>query len=540
MSARLLGGLLLAGAHVDRRGQRALAARARRCGGHAGLRGRLDLVEGARLADACAAPRAACDARAIDVPPKDSTPADLRRRRQTVNRSALRRSPCTTIVSPSLNPPLLRRCRCRSRPRRRSRGQAALLVRRRASKRASGAPRSSMKLGAPPALVGLPFLSRIVAVGRRPQPSAVATSGERLHLVEHRRRDRRRRAVGRSSNVLLRRDRDVGALVGRVEDLVEGRVDRVGEDVGARRSAPRRARRPAPSARGAACGRRARAGRPCACQPAAFMRSRTPSARPGLAVVDDACRRRARRSGRRTPRPAASWVTMMTVWPKSSTERRSRLEHLGRGLRVEVAGRLVGEHDRRAATRARARRRRAAAGRRRARTGGASRRSREADRVDEPVDPLLVGLAAGDRQRQHDVLPRVEDRQQVEGLEDEADLVAAQLGQRACRRGRRARRRRRRPSPLVGRSRPASRCMSVDLPEPEGPMIAVKRPAGKSDRDAVERVDLGLPLAVDAASGRWRRRGGLRWSERDGEGVAMRQSVARTPGRRGAASRTRP
>jgi len=30
--------------------------------------------------------------------------------------------------------------------------------------------------------------------------------------------------------------------------------------------------------------------------------------------------------------------------------------------------------------------------------------------------------------------------------------------------------------PLVGRSSPASRCMSVDLPEPDGPMIAVKEP----------------------------------------------------------------
>jgi hypothetical protein len=31
--------------------------------------------------------------------------------------------------------------------------------------------------------------------------------------------------------------------------------------------------------------------------------------------------------------------------------------------------------------------------------------------------------------------------------------------------------------PSVGMSSPASRCMSVDLPEPEGPMIAVIRPA---------------------------------------------------------------
>ena len=34
--------------------------------------------------------------------------------------------------------------------------------------------------------------------------------------------------------------------------------------------------------------------------------------------------------------------------------------------------------------------------------------------------------------------------------------------------------------PDVSESRPASVCMSVDLPEPEGPMIAVKRPGAKS------------------------------------------------------------
>ena len=43
----------------------------------------------------------------------------------------------------------------------------------------------------------------------------------------------------------------------------------------------------------------------------------------------------------------------------------------------------------------------------------------------------LVGLAAGDRERQHQVLLGGEDRQQVEELEDEAELVAAQLGQLA-------------------------------------------------------------------------------------------------------------
>ena len=126
----------------------------------------------------------------------------------------------------------------------------------------------------------------------------------------------------------------------------------------------------------------------------------------------------------------ASWVTITVVWPSVSTESRSsaRISPLVR--RVEVAGRLVGEHDARAARRARGPRRRAAAGRRRARTGGGSRRSPRPTLVDDLVEPRLVGLAAGELERQHDVLGRREHREQVEELEDEADVVAAQLRER--------------------------------------------------------------------------------------------------------------
>ena len=52
-------------------------------------------------------------------------------------------------------------------------------------------------------------------------------------------------------------------------------------------------------------------------------------------------------------------------------------------------------------------------------------------------------------------------------------------------------------APEVRVSRPASACISVDLPEPDGPMIAVKRPRGEVDADSVEGTDLGLTLAVD-------------------------------------------
>ena len=46
--------------------------------------------------------------------------------------------------------------------------------------------------------------------------------------------------------------------------------------------------------------------------------------------------------------------------------------------------------------------------------------------------------------------------------------------------------------PEVGRSRPASMCSSVDLPEPEGPMIAVNWPS--------RRPTVTLSSAATAAS----------------------------------------
>ena len=48
--------------------------------------------------------------------------------------------------------------------------------------------------------------------------------------------------------------------------------------------------------------------------------------------------------------------------------------------------------------------------------------------ISSPI-PARVGLAPGDLERQEDVLLRGEHRQQVEELEDEADVVAAQRGQ---------------------------------------------------------------------------------------------------------------
>lgn len=90
------------------------------------------------------------------------------------------------------------------------------------------------------------------------------------------------------------------------------------------------------------------------------------------------------------------------------------------------------------------------------------------------VDPCTVQL-----QREQDVLLRGEHRQQVERLEHEADVLAAEgrervvvecseLGAATV------------TVPPLAWSSPARQCMRVDLPDPLGPMIAVNLPRGRS------------------------------------------------------------
>ena len=54
----------------------------------------------------------------------------------------------------------------------------------------------------------------------------------------------------------------------------------------------------------------------------------------------------------------------------------------------------------------------------------------EPDRRHDLIDPRTVGLLARNPQRQEDVLLGREHREQVEELEDEADVPPAELGQR--------------------------------------------------------------------------------------------------------------
>jgi hypothetical protein len=111
----------------------------------------------------------------------------------------------------------------------------------------------------------------------------------------------------------------------------------------------------------------------------------------------------------------------------STAARRSfRISSLGRG--VEVSGRLVRKHDRRL------RDERAADGDTLLLPAGKLGRPvraplREAEVSEQLVDPRAVRMHTRDRERQRHVLFGGEHRQEVEELEDEADVLAAQLRQ---------------------------------------------------------------------------------------------------------------
>ena len=190
-----------------------------------------------------------------------------------------------------------------------------------------------MKRGAPP----VPTRLAVLAEDRRAvgEDAALggADAGDRAHL----RRATPASIGGRrcrrspSTSSVARRDHRVGALVGLGEDRVERRVDRVGEDVGAgdqrhaERHGQRGQRQPQPAGQ-----------QPAERDPPHAVRRRPLGRR--------RCGRRPARATRSAYAAAsASWVTITTVWPNSSTARRSRSQDLLGGRRVEVARRLVGE-----------------------------------------------------------------------------------------------------------------------------------------------------------------------------------------------------
>ena len=163
-------------------------------------------------------------------------------------------------------------------------------------------------------------------------------------------------------------------------------------------------------------------------------------------------------------------------------------------LRVEVAGRLVGEdHGGLGQQRTRDRNTLLLA------AGELGRPVRspvhQADGLEQLTLPLRIGLASGDRQRQLDVLLRRQHRQEVEELEDEPDLVAPQPGEL-----------------LVVQ---ADDLGAVDLDRSRGGLVETGEDvherrlprAGRAHdrrelalrelgRDSAQRIDGGVPLAV--------------------------------------------
>src|SRR4051812_19419671 len=98
------------------------------------------------------------------------------------------------------------------------------------------------------------------------------------------------------------------------------------------------------------------------------------------------------------------------------------------GVRVEVAGGLVGEEHRRL--------RDQGAGDRdalllpaRELRGAVLAAAVDPDRLEQLLEPFAGGLLAGDRERQEDVFLPAPHREQGEEMEDETDVIAAQPGQ---------------------------------------------------------------------------------------------------------------
>ena len=177
-------------------------------------------------------------------------------------------------------------------------------------------------------------------------------------------------------------------------------------------------------------------------------------------ALDPACppaRSRADRGSRRRPRrPCRGRAGRAGSRPRSRSRRRG----------ATSARRRAGRSGRAATARAIATR---------ARSPCESRATRCVARSASPTDSSASSAASGSpraaqRERELDVLERGEVRHEPGLLADVGDLLAAERGAAGAVERASARRRRRRPSPASGSSSPASRCSSVVLPEPDGPV----------------------------------------------------------------------
>ena len=166
-----------------------------------------------------------------------------------------------------------------------------------------------------------------------------------------------------------------------------------------------------------------------------------------------------------------------------------QIDDLPAGRLVEIAGRLVGDQDRRVRARARGRSRRAAARRRRAAPDNGRRRSPRPTLASSRLGALEGVGDAGKLERHRDVLERRHGRDQVEGLEDDADIAAAKARERVLVEAGQIARRPTATEPVSARSSPAMTISSVDLPEPDGPTRPTASPLPISRLDVLEDMD---------------------------------------------------
>ena len=168
---------------------------------------------------------------------------------------------------------------------------------------------------------------------------------------------------------------------------------------------------------------------------------------------------------------------------------------------VEIARRLVGDQQRWPRRTAPGPARRAAARRQKAARDNGSCRSASPTSAEFLAGPARGVWRASEFQRRGDVLERSHGRDQMEGLEDDADRARPESapGRPRSRTPRRRRRSRRR---LSGRSSPAMIISSVDLPEPEAPTMPTASPLRDCQTDVAQDMHAGRASAeaeVDAA-----------------------------------------
>ena len=278
----------------------------------------------------------------------------------------------------------------------------------------------------PPPLDFLSSPSITRAPADHSSPSALATPGTRPTRSTRRSFERPREAeLAREG--LPRAQFHVDSAVGGVLEVLEARPDLVGEHVGAGDHRHAQQDRDGRQRRAQLALDEPAQDRPPIMRrvPSGGRGSAPGTGGPGGPTICPSARNRTESAMAAAP---ASCVTITIVWPKSSTARRSSAStsRLAFESRLPVgssanttAGCVISA--RATATRC--------AWPPDSSLGRCLRRSPRPDRLDQRLEPVAVRLVAADPDREHDVLLRVEDRQEVVALEDEPHLAAAKQGQ---------------------------------------------------------------------------------------------------------------